>query len=69
MPIVTIKITDEGVTTQQKNQLIKGATELLEKVLNKNPAHTFVLIEEISTDNWGVSGESVSVRRERQKKS
>ena len=63
MPYVNIKITDDGVTSQQKAELIKGVTDLLQKVLNKNPATTVVVIDEVSTDNWGIGGEQVTVRR------
>lgn len=63
MPYVNIKITDEGVTAEQKKQLIEGATQLLVDVLNKNPATTVVVIDEINTDNWGVAGEVVTERR------
>jgi len=66
MPYVNIKVTDDGVTAQQKAELIKGVTELLQKVLNKNPATTVVVIDEVSTDNWGIGGESVTVRRKKQ---
>lgn len=62
MPYVNIKITKTGATTAQKAELIKGATELLQRVLNKNPATTVVVIEEVDTDNWGVGGESVTAR-------
>lgn len=65
MPYVNIKITREGVTSEQKAQLIKGVTSLLKEVLNKNPATTFVIIEEVDTDNWGISGEQVSIRRKK----
>lgn len=65
MPYVNIKVTNEGVSADQKAQLIDGVTKLLEKVLNKNPATTFVVIEEIDTDNWGIAGESITVRRAR----
>ncbi|WP_420600347.1 2-hydroxymuconate tautomerase family protein [Neptuniibacter sp.] len=63
MPYVNIKITDEGVTAEQKKQLIEGATQLLVDVLNKNPATTVVVIDEINTDNWGVAGEVITERR------
>ena len=63
MPYVNIKITREGVTTDQKTALIKGATQLLADVLGKNPATTVVVIDEVDTDNWGIGGESVTVRR------
>ncbi|WP_415887254.1 2-hydroxymuconate tautomerase family protein [Neptuniibacter sp. QD37_6] len=63
MPYVNIKITDEGVTADQKKQLIEGATKLLVDVLNKNPATTVVVIDEVNTDNWGVAGEVITERR------
>ncbi len=65
MPFVNIRITREGVTSEQKQKLIAGATKLLQDVLGKNPATTFVIIDEVETDNWGVAGESVTVRRAR----
>ncbi|WP_370263494.1 4-oxalocrotonate tautomerase family protein [Limnobacter sp.] len=63
MPYVNIKITDEGVTKEQKAALIKGVTTLLQEVLNKNPATTFVVIDEVNTDNWGIRGEQVTELR------
>jgi 4-oxalocrotonate tautomerase len=65
MPYVNIQITREGATAEQKAELIRGATELLVRVLNKDPATTFVVIEEVDTDNWGVGGESVTTLRRR----
>lgn len=65
MPYVNIKITREGATAEQKAKLIEGVTQLLRDVLNKNPATTIVVIDEVDTDNWGIGGESVTVRRQR----
>ncbi|ABC31553.1 uncharacterized protein HCH_04861 [Hahella chejuensis KCTC 2396] len=65
MPYVNIKITREGATAEQKAALIEGVTRLLQETLNKNPATTFVVIDEVDTDNWGIGGESVTVRRQR----
>lgn len=65
MPYVNIKITREGATAEQKQQLIAGVTELLVKVLNKNPATTVVVIDEVDTDNWGIAGQSVTVLRQK----
>jgi 4-oxalocrotonate tautomerase len=67
MPFVNIKITREGVSPNQKAELIKGATDLLVKVLGKNPATTVVVIEEVDTDNWGIGGEPVTLIRQRGK--
>ncbi len=66
MPYVNIKVTDEGVTVEQKRQLISGASQLLQKVLNKDPSTTHVVIDEVDTDNWGVGDESVTQLRARQ---
>jgi 4-oxalocrotonate tautomerase len=63
MPYVNIRITDEDVTPQQKARLIKGVTELLVETLDKNPATTHVVIDEISIDNWGVGGLPVTEYR------
>lgn len=67
MPYVNIKVTDEGVTPAQKKQLIEGATQLLVDVLNKNPATTVVVIDEVNTDNWGVGGQVITERRKQGK--
>ena len=69
MPIVTIQITREGVTPKQKQALIRGATDLLVKTLNKDPQTTFVVIEQTDTDDWGVGGENVTSLRRRQRAS
>jgi 4-oxalocrotonate tautomerase len=63
MPYINVKITDEGVSNEQKQAIIRGCTELMVKVLNKNPATTFVVIEEVSTDNWGIGFEQVTELR------
>jgi len=64
MPYVNIKVTDENVTKEQKEALIKGTTQLLVDVLNKNPATTFVVIEEVNTDNWGIGFDQVTKLRQ-----
>ncbi len=60
MPYVNIKVTRDGVTKEQKEQLISGVTQLLVDVLGKNPKMTFVVIDEVETDNWGIAGQSVT---------
>jgi 4-oxalocrotonate tautomerase len=66
MPYVNIRVTNEGVTAEQKQQLIEGSTDLLQRVLNKDPATTFVIIDEVETDNWGVNRENITSRRQRE---
>ena len=63
MPIVTIQITREGTqaganaaTPEEKAALIKGVSQLLLDVLKKPLESTFVVIDEVDTDNWGWGG-------------
>lgn len=56
MPYVNIKVTREGVTPAQKAALIRGTTDLLVEVLGKEPATTFVVIDEVELEDWGVGG-------------
>ena len=56
MPYVNIKVTREGVTPVQKAELIRGVTDLLVRVLDKSPATTFVLIDEVALEDWGIGG-------------
>jgi 4-oxalocrotonate tautomerase len=65
MPYVNIKITREGATREQKAALIREVTDLLVRVLDKNPATTFVVIDEVDTDHWGIAGETVTGLRGR----
>jgi 4-oxalocrotonate tautomerase len=73
MPVVTIQVTREGtkpgassVTSEEKAALIKGTRELLRDVLGKPLDSTFVIIEEVDTDNWGWGGlPALEYRRKR----
>ncbi len=65
MPYINIKVTNEGLTSEKKKELISGVTRLLETVLGKNPKTTFVVIDEVDTDNWGIAGDSVTEIRKR----
>ncbi|MCO6413039.1 MAG: 4-oxalocrotonate tautomerase family protein [Thiogranum sp.] len=66
MPYVNIKITREGGTTAaQKAELIEGVTDVLVKVLDKSPATTFVVIDEVELEDWGIGGMPVEAWRKR----
>lgn len=65
MPYVNIKVTREGVTPGQKAELIAGVSDLLQRVLNKDPSLTHVVIDEVDLENWGVGGLPVPQYRER----
>jgi 4-oxalocrotonate tautomerase len=63
MPVVRIDVTREGttpgetsVTAAEKAALIRGVSELLLDVLNKPLESTYVIINEVDTDDWGWGG-------------
>ncbi len=62
MPYVNVKVTggSEAPSVEQKQQIIEGVTELLARVLNKNPATTVVIIDEIDMDNYGLGGKTIT---------
>jgi 4-oxalocrotonate tautomerase len=65
MPYVNIKVTREGVTPEQKAELIHGVTDLLVRVLDKSAATTFVVIDEVEKEDWGIGGLPVEEFRRR----
>lgn len=56
MPYVNVKVTRDGVTAKQKAAVIRGVTDVLVDVLGKNPASTFVVIDEVAPEDWGIGG-------------
>jgi 4-oxalocrotonate tautomerase len=64
MPYINVKIT-KGATQEQKEQIIQGATQLMVDVLDKDPKTTFVVIDEVETDHWGIGGETITKLRQR----
>ncbi|MGL4421636.1 MAG: tautomerase family protein [Gemmataceae bacterium] len=56
MPFVNVKITRDGVTAEQKAQIVAEMTATLQRVLGKRPEHTHIVIDEIDPENWGYCG-------------
>ncbi|WP_417362915.1 tautomerase family protein [Gallaecimonas pentaromativorans] len=66
MPYVNVRITKDGVTREQKAQVIQEITDTLVRVLNKDPHLTHITIEEVDTDNWGYAGMTTTQYRRQQ---
>lgn len=62
MPYVNLKIL-KGATQEQKEKLFEGVTRVVSEVLGKDPKVTYMVIDEVETDNWGIGGESITQRR------
>jgi 4-oxalocrotonate tautomerase len=56
MPYVNVKITKDGVTVEQKRQVVEEITRTLVNVLGKRPEHIHIVIDEVEPENWGFAG-------------
>ena len=63
MPYINVRIVDDNVTAEQKAAVIAGITDVMVRVLGKNPDSTFVVIDEVPMENWGHKGKSVAELR------
>jgi len=66
MPFVNVKITRDGVTAEQKSQIVAEMTATLQRVLGKRPEHTHIVIDEVDPENWGYAGVLTTKYRSRQ---
>ncbi len=66
MPFVNVKITRDGVTAEQKAQLVAEITATLQRVLGKRPEHTHIIIDEVDPENWGYAGVLTTEYRKQQ---
>ena len=64
MPYINLKIL-KGATQEQKEKLFRGVAEVVSEVLGKDPKATYMVIDEVETDNWGIGGESMTQRRKK----
>ena len=57
-----------GVAVVPASELATARAEIakLQRVLGKSPQSTFVVIDEVDTDNWGWGGENVTTLRQRE---
>jgi 4-oxalocrotonate tautomerase family enzyme len=65
MPYVNVKITDDGVTVEQKRKIVADITRSLVETLGKRPEHVHIVIDEVSPENWGFQGELTSDLRKK----
>lgn len=62
MPIINVKMTHEdgGATKEQKELLAKKLTQAFSEVFNRGEKSAVVVIEEVSTDNYAIGGETIT---------
>ena len=63
MPYVTIRVTGDPITPEQNDALISGTTKLIEETLGKDPEITWVVVEEVPSNRWGIGGRTYKDRQ------
>lgn len=56
MPYVNIKLAGK-VNKDQKKQIAKEITEVLERVAHKPANYTYIVFEEVEYEDWAIGGE------------
>lgn len=57
MPLVTVRVVEGVFSAEQKNTMIERLTEAMVSVEGeKMRAHTWVVLEEVKSGDWGVGG-------------
>ena len=69
MPIINVKMTHEdgGATKEQKELLSKKLTDSFVEVFGRGEKTCVVTIDEVSTDNYAIGGETITKIREKNK--
>ncbi len=65
MPYINVRITRDGVTAEQKDQIVREMTDTLRRVLGKKPEHIHIIIDEVDPENWGFAGMLTTEYRKR----
>lgn len=62
MPYINVKMTveDGGLNTIQKEKLAKSLTDAFVKVVGRGEKTCVVIIDEVSTDNYAIGGETIT---------
>ncbi|MFB4163845.1 4-oxalocrotonate tautomerase family protein [Alteribacillus sp. JSM 102045] len=58
MPYLNVQIL-KGASTEQKEEVIDGVTKVIKEVLGSKPESTFVVIQEVDSEDWGVGGRTI----------
>ncbi|WP_078429398.1 tautomerase family protein [Alkalihalobacterium alkalinitrilicum] len=58
MPYLNVQIL-KGASTAQKEEVINGVTKVIQEVLGSKPESTFVVVQEVDNEDWGVGGKTI----------
>ena len=56
MPYISVRVAGK-LTREQKEEIVTDITNTMERVANKPKSATYIVIDEVSRENWAKSGE------------
>ena len=59
MPYINLKLVGK-LTKDQKEKIAKGFCDTLQRVANKSPDQTYLVIDEVDGENWAVGEKLLS---------
>ncbi len=63
MPYVNVQIVEDENTAEKKAALVRGITQVIVDVLGRRPDGTYVVIQEVPADSWGIGYQTIAARR------
>ena len=61
MPFITVRML-EGRTLDQKRDLVKAMTEVMERTCGAKPENTMIVIQDVSEEMWAKGGLLIAER-------
>jgi len=55
MPFINVKLAG-ALNKDQKQQIAKEITEVMQRVVNKPASYTYIVFEEVKTEDWAIGG-------------
>ena len=55
MPFINVKLA-RALNKDQKQQIAKEITEVMQRVANKPASYTYIVFEEVKTEDWAIGG-------------
>lgn len=59
MPYISIRVAGP-LSAEQKRNIVARVTQVMEEEAGKPPAATYIVIDEVSRDNWAKAGKILS---------
>ncbi len=58
MPYINVRVAG-ALQPEQKREIVKRITEVMQDVAGKPPEATYIVIDEVSRENWAKSGKLI----------